>query len=46
MLIHEGISREIIGAAMEVLNFKGPKLEWKRVVRSKDNSLDQIRSLP
>jgi hypothetical protein len=47
-ILHVGISRKIIGAAMEVLNklkpeldlllinFKNPRLKWKRVLRAQE----------
>jgi len=47
-IVHEELSRKIIGAAMEVLNklkreldlllinFKNPRLEWKRVLRAQE----------
>jgi hypothetical protein len=47
-IVHEELSRKIIGAAMEVLNklkpeldfllinFKNARLEWKRVLRTQE----------
>jgi hypothetical protein len=44
-LIHEALSREVIGAAMQVLNFKSAELEWKRVIRSADHCLRRFSAI-